>query len=116
MKVRWTRRALADLDRIAARMAEDKPTVAAEFVTTIAYQVGRLSEFSLLGRAGAYQDARELVVHRNYLGTYRIRGNEVQVLQVWHVTGNFARGGGRAISGAYPVAGGNARTDMAQRR
>ena len=53
MKVRWTRRALADLDRIAARMAEDKPTVAAEFVTTIAYQVGRLSEFPLLGRDGA---------------------------------------------------------------
>ena len=92
MKLRWTRRALADLDRIAARITLDKPAVAAEFVATISDKVDRLQEFPLLGRTGAYQDTRELVVHRNYLVTYRLRGDEVQVLQVWHVARKLARG------------------------
>ena len=73
----------------------DKPTVATEFVLTISDKVDRLREFPFLGRTGAYQDTRELVVHRNYLVTYRVRGDEVQVLQVWHVARNLARGGSR---------------------
>lgn len=96
MNLRWSRRALADLDRIAARIALDKPMIAAECVSNIADKVGRLQEFPLLGRTGAYQDTRELVVHRNYLVTYRVRDNEVQVLQVWHVARKFARSGARS--------------------
>ena len=93
MNVRWSRRALADLDRIGARIAQDKPAVAAEFVSAISEKVSRLAEFPLLGRMGAYQDTRELVVHKNYLVTYRVRADEVQVLQVWHVARKLARGG-----------------------
>ncbi len=92
MNVRWSRRALADLDRIAARIALDKPMAATEFVSALSEKVERLRQFPLMGRTGAYQDTRELVVHRNYLVTYRVRGDEVQVLQVWHVARNFARG------------------------
>ena len=95
MKIRWSRRALADLDRIAARIAMDKPVVAAEFVSAISDKVGLLQEFPFLGRTGAYQDTRELVVHKNYLVTYRVRGDEVQVVQVWHVARNLARGGSK---------------------
>ena len=91
MNVRWSRRALADLSRISARIATDKPIAAAEFVSAISEKVERLSEFPLMGRAGAYQDTRELVVHKNYLVTYRVHGDEVQVLQVWHVARNWAR-------------------------
>lgn len=91
MKLRWTQRALANLDRIAARIALDKPIVAAAFVATNSDKVGRLGEFPLLGRKGAYQDTRELVVHKNYLVTYRVRGDEVQILQVWHVARNPVR-------------------------
>ena len=85
MRLTWTRRALADLDRIGSRIALDKPAAAAGFVTTIADKVERLQEFPLLGRIGVYADTRELVVHKNYLVTYRVRADEVQVLQVWHV-------------------------------
>ena len=53
MKLRWTRRALADLKRVADRIAEDKPTVAVEFVTALTERVGRLRDFPLLGRPGA---------------------------------------------------------------
>lgn len=83
MKVRWSRRALADLERIGARIAMDKPTAAIEFVLTISDTVSPLQAFPLLGRSGAYQDTRELVIHKNYFVTYRARGDEVQVLQVW---------------------------------
>lgn len=85
MKLRWTARALADLDRIASRIAKDKPLAATRFALAVQDRAAMLSSFPLLGRAGAYQDTRELVVHKNYLVTYRLRGDEVQVLQVWHV-------------------------------
>ena len=95
MKLRWTRRALADLNRIATRIADDKPSAASEFALAVSSQVDRLREFPLLGRTGAYQDTRELVVHKNYLVTYRVRADEVQVLQVWHLARNLPPGGQR---------------------
>lgn len=85
MKLRWTRRALADLERIAERIALDKPMAASSFVAEVSSKVARLQAFPLLGRTGVFQDTRELVVHKKYLVTYRLRGDEVQVLQVWHV-------------------------------
>lgn len=91
-KLRWSRRALADLDRIARHIAADKPLAALGFVAAVRASVERLSAFPLLGRAGALDHTRELVVHRNYLVTYRVHGDEVQVLQVWHVARNLPRG------------------------
>ncbi len=86
MKLRWTRRALADLQRLADRIAaDDKPMAARAFTEALAEKVARLEEFPLLGRTGSYQDTRELIVHRNYLVTYRLRALEVQILQIWHV-------------------------------
>lgn len=86
MKLRWTRRALADLDRLAERIAaDDKPIAAQAFIENLVLKVSKLEAFPLLGRTGAYQDTRELVVHRHYLVTYRLRADEVQLLQVWHV-------------------------------
>ena len=95
LQLRWSRRALADLDRIACHIAADKPLAAAGFVAEVRAGVVRLVAFPMIGRAGALDDTRELVVHRNYLVTYRLRGDEVQVLQVWHVARNRPRGGTR---------------------
>ena len=94
-RLRWSRRALADLERIARHIAADKPTAAVEFVADVRQAVGRLSAFPLLGRTGPLDDTRELAVHRNYLVTYRLHGHEVQVLQVWHVARNRPGGGAR---------------------
>ena len=95
MKLRWTRRALADPGRICDRIAEDKPAVAEAFAAAVFDKVERLREFPLLGRTGALEDTRELIVHKNYLVTYRVRADEVQVLQVWHLARGLPRGGGR---------------------
>ena len=93
MIVRWTLRALADLRRIADHIALDNPAAASSLVADTRRQVKQLQRFPLLGRVGVYQDTRELVVHRNYLVTYRVRTDEVQVLQVWHVARNRPRSG-----------------------
>ena len=86
MNLRWTRRALADLERLADRIAaDDKPMAAQSFVAALRDKVELLRKQPLLGRRGSVEDTRELVVHRNYLVTYRLRGDEIQLLQVWHV-------------------------------
>lgn len=95
LRLRWTRRALADLEHVARHTAADNPPAATEFVAAVGRKVARLPAFPLLGRIGALDDTRELVAHRNYLVTYRMRADEVQVLQVWHVARNRPRGGTR---------------------
>ncbi len=92
MIVRWTRRALDDLQRIAGRIADDNPSAAAEFAAAVRNRTERLQQFPLLGRTGAFRDTRELVVHRNYILTYRARAAAVQVLQLWHVARDKPRG------------------------
>jgi toxin ParE1/3/4 len=92
MKLRWSRRATADLDRIAARIAADNPQAALDLAAAIQGRVERLAQFPFLGRPGALADTRELVVHRNYILTYRLHGDEAQVLQLWHVARNLPRG------------------------
>lgn len=84
MKLVWTRRALADLGRIAERIEQDNPLAAANFVAQIQATVLHLERFPLLGRIGSYQDTRELVLHKNSLITYRFRADEVQLMQIWH--------------------------------
>lgn len=92
MIVRWTRRALADLQRIADHIAQDNPSAAVELAVAMQQKADRLQRFPLLGRVGALDGVRELIVHRNYILSYRVRGAEVQVLQLWHVARNRPRG------------------------
>ncbi|MEO6363111.1 MAG: type II toxin-antitoxin system RelE/ParE family toxin [Caldimonas sp.] len=92
MNLRWSRRALADLDRSAARIAVDNPPAASEFAAATITQASRLMRFPLLGRPGPFGETRELVMHRNYIVTYRLRDEEIQVVQVWHVARDRPRG------------------------
>lgn len=68
----------------------DKRISATEFMSSFSDMVRRLQDFPLLGRTGAYQDTRELAADRSYVVTYRVRSDEAQVLQVWHVARNHA--------------------------
>ena len=84
MRLAWTRRALNDLRRIADHIAIDNPSAAQKLVEDIQDKAANLERFPLFGRVGGYGDTRELAVHKNYLLTYRVRGDQVQILQVWH--------------------------------
>ncbi len=92
MKLRWSSRALLDLQRLADRIAGDgKPMAANAFVTELANTARLLAEQPMLGRAGRRHDTREWIAHRNHLMVYRVRGDEVQILQLWHAARQLLR-------------------------
>ena len=85
MRVRWLRRALRNLDEEAEYIARDNPQAAARIVERIATSVDRLANHPASGRAGRVPGTRELVVSGTpYIVPYRVRGDTVEVLRVFH--------------------------------
>ena len=85
LAIRWSRRALEDLARIADFIALDKPAAAQSFMREMRSKTENLRRFPHLGRHGELPDTHELIIHRHYLLTYRVRADAVEILQVWHV-------------------------------
>jgi len=86
MRVRWLRTALRNLDEAAEWIARDNPKAAGEFVAAVRLTVDRLAEFPAMGRAGRVPGVREMPVQGYpYLIPYRVVGEELQVLRVFHV-------------------------------
>ena len=85
MRVRWLRRALANLDGEAEYIAEDDPAAAGRVVLNILRAVDSLKGNPALGRAGRVAGTRELVVPGTpYIVPYRVRGEAVEILRVFH--------------------------------
>lgn len=85
MEIRWTRRALENLDAIAAYIALDNPSRAASFISEIKDKTALLAGFPAIGRPGRVPGTRELVVHENYVLPYRVKDAVVQIIRVQHV-------------------------------
>ncbi len=85
MQVRWLRRALENLDEEAEYIARDDPEAAARTLERIVTSVGRLGTNPSLGRRGRVLGTRELMISGTpYLVPYRVRGDTVQILRVFH--------------------------------
>lgn len=85
MRVRWLRTALANLDAEAEYIAEDNPAAAGRVVLRILRAVKLLKKNPALGRAGRVAGTRELVVVGTpYVVPYRVRGEVVEILRVFH--------------------------------
>ena len=85
MRVRWLRVALANLDAEAEYIAEDNPAAAGRVVQKIFRAVDLLKENPAIGRAGRVAGTRELVVAETpYIIPYRVRGDAVEILRVFH--------------------------------
>ncbi|HYL85507.1 MAG TPA: type II toxin-antitoxin system RelE/ParE family toxin [Candidatus Angelobacter sp.] len=85
MRVRWLRRALANLDAEAEHIAKDDPAAAGRVVLNILRAVDLLKRNPALGRAGRVAGTRELVVTGTpYIVPYRVRGEAVEILRVFH--------------------------------
>ena len=82
-KLRWTRQALARLDAIAAYIATDNPARATSFVRELRDKTDILREH-LPGRPGRVYGTRELVLHKHFVAVYRVQGDEVHVLTLFH--------------------------------
>jgi toxin ParE1/3/4 len=77
--------ALANLDAEAEYIAEDNPAAAGRVVQKIFRAVDLLKENPAMGRAGRVAGTRELVVAETpYIIPYRVRGDAVEILRVFH--------------------------------
>lgn len=89
MLIKWTRAALASVDEIAGFIAKDNPTRAAGFVLELQAAVAKLQAHPGMGRAGRVPGTRELVLHKNYIAIYRVRGDDVEILRLHHAARNL---------------------------
>lgn len=85
MALKWTRTALSSVDEIAGFIAKENPTRATSFVLELKEAVTKLQVHTGMGRAGRVPGTRELVLHKNYIAIYRVRGDGVEILRLHHV-------------------------------
>lgn len=85
MRVRWLRKALANLNAEAEYIAADDPDSAVNLFDCVVTKVATLADFPSLGRPGRVPGTRELVIERYaLLIPYRVLADEVHVLRVFH--------------------------------
>lgn len=85
MRVKWLRKALANLEDEAAYIAQDNPAAAARFIETVFTAVAQLTDYPALGRQGRVTGTRELVISDfPYVVPYRVRGQNVEILRIFH--------------------------------
>ena len=87
MRIRWLRKALRNLDEEATYIAAEDESAARLVVRRIFDAVGQLVEQPSAGRPGRVPGTRELVVRNaRYIIPYRVRGNSVEILRVFHTS------------------------------
>ena len=87
MRVRWLRTALRNLDGEASFIAADDAVAARLVVERVLEAVAQLVEQPGLGRPGRVPGTRELIVSKTrYIVPYRVRGDIVEVLRVFHTS------------------------------
>lgn len=85
MRVRWLRRAVANLLSSAQYIAERDPAAADRLIGRLEAAVAELARHPRMGRPGRVSGTRELVVPGTpYLVPYRVIGDEVHILRVFH--------------------------------
>ncbi len=87
MKLRWLSSALVELDRAYAYIAQDNPKAAGHVFRRIRAAAQHLKQFPEAGRPGHVLGTRELPVGGlPYLVVYRVSGDCVEILQVFHTS------------------------------
>ena len=87
MRVRWLRTALRNLDDEATYIAADDTAAARLVVKRVLAAVAMLAKQPGLGRPGRVPGTRELIVAKTrYIVPYRVRGETVEVLRVFHTS------------------------------
>ena len=87
MRVRWLRKALRNLDDEATYIAADDTAAARLVVKRVFDAVAQLEAQPGLGRPGRVSGTRELLVAKTrYIVPYRVRGETVEILRVFHTS------------------------------
>lgn len=92
MRVKWTRRALDNLDSAVEYIAADKPIAAADVALKILNTAKLLANQPGMGRLGRVAGTRELVVPGlPYILPYVEKDGEVVTLRVMHTSMKWPR-------------------------
>ena len=85
MRVVWTEPAARALENIQDYIARDNRRAAWEVAQRVRQAVNQLEEYPKMGRTGRVRGTLELVIQGlPYIVPYRIKGNDVQILSVFH--------------------------------
>ena len=76
---------MADLQKILQYIEQDNEQAARALATGFRKTAEHLTQHPFIGRRGELEGTRELMLHRNYLLTYRVSSEAVEILQIWHV-------------------------------
>jgi toxin ParE1/3/4 len=81
----WSPRAIEHLTHLRAYIAQDNPKAANRVAAALLDAVERLAELPNLGRPGRVAGTRELGVPGTpYVIPYRLRGDRLEVIAVFH--------------------------------
>lgn len=84
MRLVWSRAAVADLEELAAYIAEESELIAEFVEVRIHEEAMLLSRFPRAGRPGRVSGTRERVVLRTpYILVYRLHSETVRILRVF---------------------------------
>ena len=87
MRIKWLKVAKANLDEAMHYVAQDDPDAALRIYAHIRERVASLAMQPALGRPGRVYGTRELVVDKYpYLIPYRVQGDEIHILRVFHTS------------------------------
>jgi len=85
VRVIWTEPAARALENIQDYIAKDNRRAAWEVAHRVRQAVNQLGEQPKMGRTGRVRGTLELVIQGlPYIVPYRIKGNDVQILSVFH--------------------------------
>jgi toxin ParE1/3/4 len=88
----WSPRAIEHLTLLRSYVARDNPKAANRIAGTLLGAVDLLAELPNLGRPGRVAGTRELVVPGTpYVIPYRLRGDRLEVIAVFHARQNWAK-------------------------
>jgi toxin ParE1/3/4 len=90
MIVNWSKRSIAQLDRIAQYIERDSPAAAERVASYIFEEVMLLSTMAERGKPGRIPGTRELFfLPYPYFAVYRVVGDQVRILQIRHTSRQF---------------------------
>ncbi len=84
MKIRWLLKAERNIEDIADYIAQDNQLAADETIEKIRRGAEVISQHPYIGKQGRVTGTHEFVVMINYILVYRIKNNQIHILQVLH--------------------------------
>ena len=85
MSIRWMARALTDFGKIASYYRQEAPAFERKMMTEIFSAVSSLGEYAWKGPSTGIRDTRSLLVaDTDYVVTYRVKRDVVEIVRIRH--------------------------------